>query len=450
MKKQLLKAIKYTVIGGMLASILFAFNLPQVAEAKTTTVNEEPKVSYWTRQQAQNFKLSSKNTSPEIDKYFPLAVNNLWIWDTWPLTTEEGKIAKVNGYKVIFALTAPRSIGWNDRHFEAAIRYFYSKDGVSWKMGGLAYKNEDALGQMQWAGSSIITKDNKVHLYYTATGRSGAKNDPRPENYYNLEQRIVETSFDIKEDKKKKSLKLSNWSKHKVILQPDGKYYQTKEQSLALNAPIVYSFRDPSFFKDPKTGKKYIIFEGNTGGDNPVVQKQNIGNWEYRKNNPVPEGAEKYNGNIGIAELKGKSYTDLKLLPPLLDATGVNQQLERPHIVVKNSKYYLFTISHAFTYAPRLQGPDGLYGFVSSSLQKNYKPLNKNGLVIANPKDNDVQTYSWLVMDNLTVLSFINEVKDHENNDNTILGGTFAPTLNISLDKDTSKITGVLPYGAIR
>ncbi|WP_183133200.1 glycoside hydrolase family 68 protein, partial [Pseudomonas savastanoi] len=47
---------------------------------------------------------------------------------------------------------------------------------------------------------------------------------------------------------------------------------------------------------------------------------------------------------------------------------GVNDQTERPHYVFQDGKYYLFTISHKFTYAEGLTGPDGVYGFVGEHL----------------------------------------------------------------------------------
>lgn len=136
-------------------------------------------------------------------------------------------------------------------------------------------------------------------------------------------------------------------------------------------------------------------------------------------------------------------------MPPLLEAVGVNQQLERPQVVVRKNKYYLFTISHKFTYAPGLNGPDGLYGFVGDSLRSNYKPLNGNGLIIANPDNDPYQTYSWYVASGNNVLSFINE---YHSNGKLRYGGTFAPTLLISLDGNKSEITqklseGVITYG---
>jgi levansucrase len=86
--------------------------------------------------------------------------------------------------------------------------------------------------------------------------------------------------------------------------------------------------------------------------------------------------------------------SEFELQPPLLEAMDVNQQLEHPYVIEKGGKYYLFTISHEFTFAPGLWGPDGLYGFVADSLDGDYKPLNGDGLVVSNPENNPYQAYS--------------------------------------------------------
>ncbi len=74
-------------------------------------------------------------------------------------------------------------------------------------------------------------------------------------------------------------------------------------------------------------------------------------------------------------------------MPPLVEANCVNQELERPHMVTKGNKYYLFTDTHLNKFAPGTSGPKGLFGFVPDSLVGSYQPLNDSGLVVANPKD---------------------------------------------------------------
>nr|WP_163538196.1 glycoside hydrolase family 68 protein [Gracilibacillus sp. YIM 98692] len=113
----------------------------------------------------------------------------------------------------------------------------------------------EALGSRQWAGSAMVD-DGKLHFFYTATGRKG-------EDHVTYEQRLAKASADI-EITKKDGRSFNNWSDHDVILEPEGKYYQTMEEGM--QGDIAYAFRDPWFFEDPKTGEKYILFEGNSNG----------------------------------------------------------------------------------------------------------------------------------------------------------------------------------------
>ena len=56
--------------------------------------------------------------------------------------------------------------------------------------------------------------------------------------------------------------------------------------------------------------------------------------------------------------------TDWELRSPILEGVGTNQELERPHVVVQDGRYYLFLSSHEHTFAEGLEGYDALYGFV--------------------------------------------------------------------------------------
>ncbi|NYC94372.1 levansucrase [Clostridium acetobutylicum] len=79
-------------------------------------------------------------------------------------------------------------------------------------------------------------------------------------------------------------------------------------------------------------------------------------------------------------------------------------------------------------------------------MRSNYKPLNGNGLVITNPTNDPYQTYSWYLVSGHDVLSFINE---YHFNGQLRYGGTFAPTLQISLKGYKSKIIGRLGEGVV-
>ena len=77
--------------------------------------------------------------------------------------------------------------------------------------------------------------------------------------------------------------------------------------------------------------------------------------------------------NHGLAVADNKDLTKWHFLPPVLSANCVNDQTERPQIFIQSeggkNKYYLFTISHQFTYADGMRGPDGVYGFVGDGVR---------------------------------------------------------------------------------
>jgi levansucrase len=116
--------------------------------------------------------------------------------------------------------------------------------------------------------------------------------------------------------------------------------------------------------------------------------------------------------------------------------------MERAHMIFKDGRYYLFWVTQASTFNPEGPiGPTGLYGMVADSLFGDYQPLNGTGLVLANPKEEPSQTYSWHVTKELLVSSFVDHwgLAGRSLADNPELvaksfGGTPAPFLKIVLD----------------
>ncbi|MDF2804350.1 MAG: lsc [Anaerocolumna sp.] len=407
-------------------------------------VNATP--SRWTREQAELIRLTPDNTAPVIQVPDPFVRTSpdLWIWDTWPLKTKDGSIAVLpGGWRVIFALTAPQSVLPGKRHDIARIGYFYSRNGLDWIEGGALFPEGASLGSREWAGSAFV-EDGRIHFFYTATGRRG-------ETTLTFEQRIAYTTGEVFSDLN--GVLFDNWSPHQIILEPDGVLYQTLEQSQGAGG-IIYAFRDPYFFKDPATGCEYLLFEGNVAGTPEDIDC----------GPGVPPEARAFTGNIGIALLHSRDFTEWTLLPALLEATCTNQQTERPHIVVHNGRYFLFTDSHEFTFAPGLTpgpGPDGLYGFVASSLRGNYVPLNESGLVIGNPPQEPFQAYSWFVLPDLSVISFIDNFNLQGIPIQEVgllpaqfqfahFGGTLAPTLQLEVTgPTTTSIVNELGFGLV-
>ncbi|WP_121820598.1 glycoside hydrolase family 68 protein [Halostella salina] len=394
----------------------------------------------WTRAQAEGLARSDDVVAPVVypPESEPVS-DDVHVWDTWLLRNRDGSVATVDGYRVILSLTAPADMLPGKRHDVATIRYFYSADGTQWHDGGPVFEDGAAFGARQWAGSALLDDDGTVYVYYTAAGHRDAEE-------LTYEQRIavagggrVETDAD--------GLRIAGPFDHEVILEPDGERYEREAQSRGM----IYTFRDPWFFEDPETGRTYLLFEGNT---------------------PVPEGSDAcggdaerqaFNGSIGVAASPTGDPTDWELRPPLVDAVGVNQELERPHVVVRDGRYYLFFSSHDHTFAPGIDGFDGLYGFVADSLRGDYRPLNDTGLVLTNPGNAPYQAYSWMAFphgDEILVQSFFNyydlgglslDDVGHLAPEEQLrkFGGTLAPTARLGYDGDRTWVRGTLAHGRI-
>ncbi len=391
----------------------------------------------WKRADALKVRPDATTTTPVIPENFPIMTNQVWVWDTWPLTGLDMEPLSYKGWSVIFSLVAPRDIPFGDRHWQARIGYFFSKDGHNWTYGGHLFPDGYSKGSREWAGTAILTGSNTVSQFYTASGR-----DNGGINNTDFLQRLAMASGKIHADSH--GVWFTGFRKHRIIAEADGTYYQSKEQSEG--TPIIYAFRDPFVFRDPADGKVYALFEGNTAGVGGTYQctKRDLGN--LPPGHTVPADANLYTGNIGLMEATNAKMTKWRLLPPVLSANCVNQQTERPHLVIRNGRYHLFTISHQFTYAPGLTGPDGLYGFVGPALRSNYRPLNASALVLGNPPEAPVQNYSHEVMPNLLVQSFIDTIPGPNG---PIFGGTLAPTLKINIRGASTYLTRVLPYAYI-
>lgn len=392
----------------------------------------------WTRADALKIAPTPETTKPRIPEDFPIMTDEVWIWDTWPLTDLDMEPVAYEGWNVIFSLTAPRDIFFGDRHWQAKIGFFYSQDAQTWTYGGDLFPADSSFGSREWAGSTVIADDGSIHAFYTASGRDDGGIDPT-----DALQRLAHAGGQIHADDE--GVWFTGFEDHQIIAEADGRLYQTLEQSQA--GPIIYAFRDPFVFRDPTDHKIYALFEGNNGGvaGTHRCDRKEIG--RVPGGHVVPDDARYYTGNIGLMELRSADFSQWRLLPPVLSAECTNQQTERPHLVVHEGQYYLWTISHMFTFAPGLTGPDGLYGFVGPGLRSNYKALNGSALVLGNPADAPLQNYSDYVMPNLLVESFIDTVPTADGG--VRYGGTLAPTLEIELEGATSRLVAELPYAYI-
>jgi len=386
--------------------------------------------SRWGREQANLIERTPETVAPPAGASEIDPAPDLHIWDTWPLRTRQGEIATVDGWQVLISLTAPGDVAPGDRHDIAEHRYFVSKDGRNWQDGGQLF-GEAALGTRQWAGSALLD-DGELYLYYTAAG------DERTAELTYTQRLAVAHGGRL--DSSGQQLTIDGPWSHEILLEPDGKYYETQTQS----GEMTYTFRDPWFFEDPQTAESYLLFESNT----PVDADDCGGSTDQQA----------FNGCVGLAVSPTGDPLEWEFRPPIFDSVCVNQEIERPHLVVHEGRYYLFVSSHVDTFASGLAGYDALYGFVADSVGGDYQPLNDSGLVVTNPATAPFQAYSWLAVpcgDELLVQGFLNypelavESLDEigalsDDEQRRAFAGSLTPTLRVELEGDRTRIVDQL------
>lgn len=440
----------------------------------------------WTRADAMQTKAMSKTDvatgenslpshliMPDIPADFPQTNADVWVWDTWPLTDRHAQQYSYKGWEVIFSLTADPHAGYvfDDRHTHARIGFFYRKAGLpaserpangGWIYGGRVFPegaskalfgNDTITGNSEWSGSARvdvadIDPSGHVTIFYTAVSFNR-----NPDNSNITPPRAIIAKAEGRLHANGERVWMSGFEQHTNLLEPDGYYYQSRQQN------EFYSFRDPFTFEDPAyPGMTFMVFEGNTGGVRgiPSCSVEDLG---YDPNDPHKEevetvinmGAYYQKANVGLAVALNDDLGNWEFLPPILSANCVNDQTERPQIYMKDGKYYLFTISHRGTYAAGVDGPDGVYGFVGDGIRSDFQPMNAgSGLVLGNPTDlnqpvgqpyalnpnqnpRTFQSYSHYVMPGGEVESFIDAIGLRR-------GGSLAPTVRLKIEGISSSI----------
>lgn len=324
------------------------------------------------------------------------------LWDYWPLLTEQGDVADVFGGTLYFFLSAPILPDPESRHAVARLRSVH-RVGGQWHDLGHVFPQSYAPGSREWAGSSILRGD-RVTVYFTAAGRAGEVAPSFEQRLFECQARLVHAH---------NRPQLVDWSAPVESVKADGVHYVTDMQG-AGTIGTIKAFRDPAYFRDPATGIAYLLFAGSLAFSNHA-----------------------YNGCIGVAVQGSGQWS---LLPPLVHADGLNNELERPHIVYHDKRYYLFWSTQAKVFAPTgPKGPTGLYGMVADAMDGPWSPLNDSCLVLTNPEAYPFQAFSWLVLPDLRVLSFLDVVGletmpvDAEQA-RRHFGGTPAPEVTLKLD----------------
>ncbi|MEO0031688.1 MAG: hypothetical protein RIS94_1446 [Pseudomonadota bacterium] len=330
---------------------------------------------------------------------------DLDLWDSWPLAHEDGRTVVHAGRTWWFFLSAPQLPDPVDRHGIARIRLVsHGSDG--WRDHGNALPDGLNPGTREWAGSAVLHDDGaSVSLFYTVAGR---RDGPA-----SVEQRLFVCRGALGANS------IGHWQTPQEIVLADGRRYILDRQETTGGAPgTIKGFRDPAWFRDPSTGTAHILFTASAAWD-----------------------SDPFNGVIGMATLQDGRWV---LDDPLIEAIGVNNELERPNVHFRAGRYYLFWSTQRHTFAPgAVAGPNGLYGAVADSLRGPWTPVNGNGLVAANPLDEPRQSYSWWVTGEDEVWSFVDywglagrRPEDQPELLRSHFGGTAAPVFHLAFAGD--------------
>jgi levansucrase len=360
----------------------------------------------WGREHLDRLVGSEATTAPTIGpEPLPRVLANEDIWDLWPVQEPDGSPCLVRGHELWMTLSAPAIGHPEERHDVARLRLLAAAGG-GWSDLGPVFDDGASPGSREWSGSAVRRPDGSVSVYYTAAGHRG---EARP----SFAQRVVEARTKLVEVGGLPRLEAA--VEHREVLRSDGRIYLPADE-LEGAAGRIRAFRDPGWFRDPADGRDHLLVAASVA-------------WR-----------DGYMGAVALAVEQDGAWT---LLPPLLVAEGINHEIERPHVVVHESRYYLFFVSQRNMFHPPDSAPTGLYGFVAPSLAGPYEPLYGPGLVIQNPPAAPDQAYAWWVLPDLRAVSFLNyrsadgrDAKDAR----ASFGGTVAPVLQLALDGASTSI----------
>jgi levansucrase len=346
------------------------------------------------------------------------AVEGLALWDLWPVQTDNGVIAEVQGGSLWVVLSAPREADPDLRHNVARMRLFHCVQD-RWMDCGNLLPDGHSPGSREWSGSTRLDPaTGEVTQWFTAAGRRGEASPSFEQRLFHCIGRLDLTDAHPR---------VVNWQAPVQSVSNDGSLYADLTAHQGVPGQIK-GFRDPHWFRDPADGQGYLLFTGSK---------------------PHSTSTSSHDGVIGIASadtVDGRST--FRLLPALIDSDGLANELECPHIVVHHGLYYVFWSTQRHVFLPGgPTGPTGLYGMVAPSLFGPYTPLNGSGLVIANPAAEPRQAYAWRVMPTLEVASFIDYwgLEGRSIDADPALkaaqfGGTMAPMLKIDLNGPTTRL----------
>ncbi|WP_173917567.1 glycoside hydrolase family 68 protein [Halobacillus sp. Marseille-Q1614] len=448
--------------------------------------NEDYGISQITRSDVSSMIEQHGNPNFEVPKFDESTIKNIPsatkkdengnemrmdVWDTWPLQNADGTVAEYNGYHILFGLA-----GDPDNPNDTFIYMFYKdaddKSIDDWKNAGRVFDEDDKYKandkylkdqSEEWSGSATFTSDGEIRLFYTN------RTEFNTEKELYGKQTLTTAQVNVSEPKNG-TLNVDGVEDHKSIFEGgDGSVYQNVQQAFGggdINWNENHTFRDPHYIEE--NGRKYLVFEANTGtdfgysGEKSLYNKAYYGNseeyFQEEKANllesPKREFAELANGAIGIIEIND-DYTLKKVMDPLVASNTVTDEIERPNIFKKDGKWYLFTSARGSKMT--IDGIDDediyLLGYVANSLTGEFKPMNKTGIVLHH--DLDPYDVTW---------NYAHYAIPQENSDEVVVTSymtnrgyfeeeksTFAPSFKLELNNKKSSVVedSILEQGQI-
>jgi levansucrase len=387
------------------------------ASAEDKASAPEHMVSRWQQSSIRLLDLARLPAAPlieaaDVSPVLPM----LDIWDHWPLQAPDGSVAQVAGGELWLSLSAPRMANPNDRHNVARTRLLWRTDS-RWQDCGPLLPDGLNPGSREWSGAARYDAETGgVTIWLTAAGR-------RDEAGHGFEQRLFHVTGRL--DLAGALPGIVDWSPVSETVVNDGRFYALVRDEPVADRRII-GFRDPYWLRDPADGRGWLLFTASQAGSGNVES-----------------------GVVGLAEEVSEGHYELRA--PLISGDGLVNEMERPHMVMRDGLYYLFWSTQASQFAPGgRSGPTGLYGMVAPRFLGPYEPLNETGLVLANPSEEPCQAYCWQVLDSLEVTSFIDHwgLKGRDPSTDPALnraqfGGTFAPVLKLALEGNRTRLIGL-------
>lgn len=437
--------------------------IPEPVNPQPTPSFDPSTISHWTLEASRHIPLTPETTFPKFDiTQIKALSSDMNIWDTWMVLDESGNIAKVRGFNVLIAL------GHHSGVDNPRLVYFYTSDNLHYHFGGDLLPERLVKGCQEWSGCSILRRDGRLQTFYTISQHA---DDSSVDGNYQRIATAIQAPWKRTGQSGHLELLFDRPSEHKIIMEPDGRYYQTFDQMVRGESQYPnqhdvskgsdrnnnFCFRDPCFFRDPKTGAPYLLFEANTGSEyypegdwQPECVSDDFTSTMRRR----PTTNElKANGCVGMARLEDYEYTEARMLPPLLTSSLATDEIERINLMYIDDYYYLFFTTRGAmmsTTNPDLMHRNMMIGFRSQTLRGGYKPLNGNGVVIQQhvnasniqlPLDDPQYVYSWFLLPNSRVLTYA----WHATNDagETYVKFTAGPSAVLAIEGDRTYVTGV-------